>query len=106
VPSEERSIIFNFEEIATALNAFSQQIREKYLPPGEIVSVSAKKAEAGLFVFQIQCSDSKKIEYVELSEGLVAASLLMYCMGARIPIRKAAKKTIEVGVNSLILKLN
>jgi hypothetical protein len=97
VPSEERSIIFDFDEVSTALNAFSAQIHEKYFPAGEITSISVKKAEKGVFVFQVVGRKSQKTEKVELSEGLIAASLLMHCMGTGIPICKAVTKTVEVG---------
>lgn len=106
MPSEERSITFDFGEVFTALEVFSAQINEKYLPSGKITSIRAKESEKGILVLQVLGRTSRNTEEVELSEGFVAASLLMHCIGSGIPLPKAAKKSIEVGENLVILRLN
>ncbi len=104
---EDRRITFEPTELYHAIYAHCKRANQKTPPSGEIESVSFKdKAADSTDIVNIKLVDKNERTSVDLKygEAFVAAALIMYCRGVGVPVPKAAKKSIEITSNRIVLR--
>ena len=107
MPSEDRRIIFDFDEVYKAIYGLCVRRDLKKPPSGKIISVRRKADDETVFVLNFH--DKQKIEApdarVEYSKDFIAASLLLFCRGFEIPIPKTSQKSVLIGSEHIILRI-
>ena len=103
---ELRCIVFSERELTGAV-IDRRRKRGEALPSGTVESVTFKVDESVETVFEIK-DDYGKVTLVTLPEAEVAAALIGFCMGRRIPLPVNAEKTLYVikGAATLIITMN
>ena len=103
---ELRCIVFSERELTGAV-IDRRRKRGEVLPSGTVESVTFKTEETIETVFEIK-DDYGKSTMVVLTEAEVAAALIGYCMGRRIPLPVNAEKALYVikGAATLIITMN
>lgn len=91
---EFRCIVFSDQEAISAIIERRQKQREQ-LPVGTIQGLTFK-AEAGMGFTLQTIDDYGKKTPVEIAVPEMAAALVSYCLGRRIPMPAGAKKAIEI----------
>jgi len=106
MPSEDRRIIFDMSETYQALYKLSLKTDGS---PKMIAGLITKVEEDGLdanklnfFLENPQEGDKKMVSF---SRDFVAASLMMFCRGAGIPMMRRAKKTVMIKEGAVILRV-
>ena len=93
---EFRCIVFSDQEAISAIIERRQKQREQ-LPVGTILGLSHTKSDSAGVGFTLQTVDDYgKKTPVEIAMAEMAAALVNYCLGRRIPMPASAKKGIEV----------
>ena len=102
---EFRCIVFSDQEAISAVIERRQKQREQ-LPVGTILGLShtGRNAASGGVGFTLQTVDDYgKKTPGEITMAEMAAALVNYCLGRRIPMPASAKKGIEVMGNDITL---
>ncbi len=104
MPSEFRRIMFTNNELIEAIHDYNGISPDK-LPPGVILTCTPV-SEAGVAV-RLEMVDQRSDEthVVELSPEVLGAALLRYCMKHRIPMPKAATKSIQMHGDEISLNV-
>ncbi len=104
MPSEFRRIMFTNNELIEAIHDYNE-ISQYKLPPG-IILTCTPVAEAEVAVrLELVDQRSDGTHVVELSPEVLGAALLRYCMKHRIPMPKAATKSIQIHGNEISLNV-
>lgn len=106
MPKEDRRIIFTFEEAYKAIYSLSTQKDIKKPPAGTVTKI-VKDDESENVIYMHLRNDQewegeRKVEY---SRDFIAAALMLYCRGSGIPLPKSAKKSVVLGTNNIILRV-
>ncbi|MEI6557502.1 MAG: hypothetical protein WCO00_03775 [Rhodospirillaceae bacterium] len=91
---EFRCIVFSDQEAISAVIERRQKQREQ-LPVGTIQGLTFNSDNSNTFTLQTMDDYGKKTP-VEITIPEMAAALVNYCLGRRIPMPAAAKKGIEI----------
>ncbi len=104
MPSEFRRIMFTNNELIEAIHDYNEIAQDK-LPSGIILTCTpVSEAEVAVRLEMVdQRSDETHV--VELSPAMLGAALLRYCMKHRIPMSKAATKSIQMHGDEISLNL-
>src|SRR3954465_159936 len=103
---ELRCIVFTERELINAIVGRRRK-RGEELPQGTVESVKFQTGETIETVMQIK-GDYAKMTSLVLSEAEVAAALIGFCMGRKIPLPVEAEKTLHVikDAATLIITMN
>jgi hypothetical protein len=100
---EVRYIIFNAEEVRSAVVSFVQK-QGQIASAGDVMAVEVVGPnEAPTALVRLQASPTP--DPVRLTDQYLVAALLLYCIDRRIPIPKQAAKRVELSVNGLTMTL-
>lgn len=106
MPSEDRRIIFTFEEVYKAVYGLCVQKNLAKPPAGIIVAIERDEQDDGAMVLylknDLEREGARKAQY---SRDFLAAALMLYCRGCGIPIPRIARKSVLSEENSLILRV-
>ncbi len=96
MPNEFRRLTFGLDELPAALKDRGDANIEA-LSKGNVVSVASKSIGGG-FVYALTVIESGggRVTTLDLPETEVREGLLSYCVGHRIPIPRAALKTVRL----------
>ena len=104
MPAEVRIIAFTPEEVLEAIDGFSA-IADKRLFTGKAIDCHVRKDPEVHAVLQVQRADGEKIGTVDLNSAQLAAALISFCCGHRIPLPRVASKELDVIDGQLVLRL-
>jgi hypothetical protein len=106
MPTEDRRIIFTFEEAYKAIYSLSIQKNFKKPPAGAIIRTEVDEKDSALITLFLvndgEWQGEKKIDY---SRDFIAAALLLYCRGVGIPVPRVARKSVMLGDESITLRV-
>lgn len=107
MPTEDRRIIFNNEEIYKALFALCSQKQIKKPPPGRIVSLKVDDSDNTNLIIEIENpQDPDDPHHVrEYRRDFLAAALMLFCRGLGIPLPKSAKKSVLIKDDQVMLRV-
>lgn len=105
MPREDRRIIFEFQETYKALYALCVQNDMKKPPPGLVAAVVVHPADSTKLLVRIENPLNNMAQDVEFSRDFLAAALMLYCRTCRIPLPKTAQKSVELGPDNVILRV-
>ncbi len=106
MPTEDRRIIFTYDEVYKAIYSLSTQKGLKKPPAGVIVKVDkSEDDENQLNIFMQNETEWEGLRSVQYSRDFMAASLMLLCRGHGIPIPRAAKKSVVLGKSQVILRV-
>lgn len=105
MPREDRRIIFEFQETYKALFALCVQKEMKKPPPGLVAAVNQHPDDSTKILVRIENPHSNMVQDVEFTRDFLAAALMLYCRTCRIPLPKSAQKSVELGTDSIILRV-
>ncbi|MGF1626194.1 MAG: hypothetical protein ACFCVH_15025 [Alphaproteobacteria bacterium] len=91
--AEQRSLIFTPDDIAEAVLAFSRERRD-FLPDGEVVAIEVE-GDAPELCIRVQVPDRIFQSTVRLTTGQLAALMIHFCIGRRIPIPRKGRKELR-----------
>ena len=105
MPTEDRRIIFSFEELYQALYAMCMQKEMRRMPVGAIKSIAKSTIAADQYTLWIE--DDYTMQSSELNFGgdFIAAALMVMCRSLGIPMSKKARKSVEIDGAKVILRL-
>jgi hypothetical protein len=103
---ELRCIVFTERELIGAVIARRRK-RNEELPQGTVESVKFNTGEMIETVMEVK-DDYGKVTSLVLSEQEVAAAMIAFCMGRKIPLPVEAEKTLHVikDAATLIITMN
>ena len=106
MPREDRRIIFDMSETYQALYKLSSKTDGA---PRMIAGLISKVEEDGLDAnkinFFLENPQEAEKKMVTFSRDFVAASLMMFCRGAGIPMMRRANKTVMIKDGVVILRV-
>lgn len=104
MPSEVRIIVFTSEELLDAVAQFSDGLDTPLFrgKPSEFYVRKSPKVSA---VLEVERAGGDEIETVDLNSSHLAAMLISFCRGLRIPLPRNAKKELDVMGEQLVLRL-
>ena len=105
MPSEDRRIIFEFQETYKALYALSMQKDLLKPPPGIVRSVALHDADPARVIVRIENPQTNLAQNVEFTRDFLAGALMLYCRTLRIPLPKSAQKSVEFTGESVVLRV-
>lgn len=106
MPTEDRRIMFSYDEAYKAIYSLSIQKNLKKPPAGIITKIDKDPGDEGnLHVFMQNDSEWEGIRKLEFSRDFMAAALMLYCRGSGIPIPRMARKSVVLGTNNIILRV-
>jgi len=100
---ELRCITFNKDEAITAV-VERRHTQRHALPAGMIKGLSFNNDSKNNSVLHTEDYDGKRTD-VDISEAEMAASLVCYCLGRKIPMPQKSNKRLEVLSGDLVLIL-
>lgn len=105
MPSEDRRIIFKFDETYKALYGLCVQREIRKPPPGNIATIKEDMDDKNKIVVRIENMQENTNVGVDYSRDFLAAALMLYCRSLSIPISKKASKSVEFNDETVILRL-
>lgn len=105
MPREDRRIIFEYDEVYKALYALAVQRDMKALPPGRIMALTPSSEDKAVLDITIENPHESESRTVNFSQDFLAAALMLYCRGARIPIPKSGQKSVRIDDDTVILRI-
>ena len=105
MPSEDRRIIFKYDETYKALYALCVQREIRKPPPGSIATIKVDVDDKNKLMMRVENIHENTNTGVEYSRDFLAAALMLYCRSLSIPISKKASKSVEFNGESVILRL-
>ena len=107
MPREDRRIIFSYNEVYKAVYALTVQKNLKKPPAGELKTVAKSEEDSNIIILHLenpQDADMPK-RTVEYSRDFMAAALMLMCRGHGIPMPKKAQKSVVLGKDNLVLRV-
>lgn len=106
MPSEDRRIIFDYEEVYKAIYALCAQKQLKKPPAGALSNVYEEDNGVSIILYLInpQDKDNPNVE-VEYQRDFLAAALMLFCKGLGIPLPKSAKKSVLIREGTVMLRV-
>jgi hypothetical protein len=104
MPSEIRMITFSTGELIEAVHR-SRKILNPPLPTGMIESCRTEDKDGVFLSMTIRNKSDGSVHEVNLNPETVAAVLLQYCFFRRIPIPRAAAKSVQTASGNVTLVL-
>jgi hypothetical protein len=103
---ELRCIVFSERELISAVIDRRRKLNEE-LPRGTVESVKFRTGDTIETVMEVK-DDYGKVTSLVLPEPEVAAALIAFCMGRKIPLPVDAERTLHVikDAATLIIKMN
>ena len=102
MPVEARRIMFTEDEVIEALAHFAKATKHP-MPTGKIAACEINtKVDLAAIVTVIHPADGST-NTVRFDNASVAAALIRYCIEKKIPMPKAAEKSVEAQGNALTL---
>ena len=105
MPKEDRRILFSNDEVYKAVYALSVQKQLRKPPPGAVQSVLEKDGDENTIVLKMENPADNSKEEREYSRDFIAASLMVFCRGAGIPLPKSARKSVMINNGDVILRV-
>ena len=95
MPIETRKISFSQLELSDAIERFAKSTK-RAMPPGRIVGCAIGANGGGVTVsMTVKNSADGASGTVRFDHASVAAALIRYCMETKIPLAKAAEKSVQ-----------
>ncbi|HEV7367701.1 hypothetical protein [Arenibaculum sp.] len=103
---ELRCIVFSERELVSAIIDRKRK-RGEPLPPGTVQAVRFSVEDTVTTVLEV-VNDHGRTEEFTLPESEVAAALISYCMGRRVPLPAESEKVLYVikGAATLMITMN
>jgi len=103
---ELRCLVFTDQEVIKAVLDRRRRMREP-LPVGTVESITHRDADGIETVLKV-VDDDGAVQELLLPEAEVAAAMVAYCMGRRIPLPVASDKTLNLinGGLTLMITMN
>ncbi|MAE52330.1 MAG: hypothetical protein CMH27_11025 [Micavibrio sp.] len=106
MPSEDRRIMFTFDEAYKAIYSLCTQKSIKKPPAGFITKIEKdEKDDTVIYVYLKNETEWEGVRKAEYSRDFIAASLMLFCRGSGIPIPRMARKSVVLGKENIILRV-
>lgn len=105
MPTEDRRIIFENDEIYKALYTLCHQKQLPLPKPGNLIGVVENEANPSQVFILIDNPQDTSQSKQEFSRDFLAAALMLYCQGLGIPLPKKAKKTVIIRDTQAMLRV-
>ncbi len=106
MPREDRRITFSYDEVYKAIFALCVQ-REIRKPPAGFIKVMdlipGENARVNIRIENPLNDEPPAI--MEYGLDYLAAALMLYCRTCRIPLPKTAEKSVELGADGVVLRV-
>lgn len=104
MPTEDRYIVFNYEEVYKALR-MRAIVEDMELPPsGQVNAVQLTTAESDKITLGLTTDDGQTKE-LQFTQEFFALSLVFFCQGSNIPIPRAGRKSLMTRDNKIIMHI-
>jgi len=104
MPTEERYIKFNFEEVKKALLIYSIEKKSEALAPGEISAVSLNQDNGAINVV-IDQENGDKIT-TEIKQEFFVPAMVFSCQAHKIPLPRDTRKLISFTETGVIMMID
>lgn len=103
--SERRLIVFSREAVLDAL-LYNDRASQGWLCRAAIQRVALRQADAGpVAVVTAERDGQRRWVEVDFNATQIAAALIRYCRALRIPLPRAARKSLELQGDGLCLRI-
>lgn len=99
---DSRHIQFSPEAVRAAVKTFRELFPQKQ-PPGLLGPIMIRSDNPLILGVKIQAMGSSVYREIEMEEAEVAAMLIIYCRKMKIPLPRAAEKSMEVDGDRIAL---
>ena len=104
MPTEDRRITFENEEVYKALYALCTQKQVRKPPPGHVSKIYEKES-GGMIYLDLENPQNQTKASEGYTQDFLAAALMLYCRGCGIPLPKNAKKSVQISEGKIILRV-
>lgn len=104
VPIETRKIYFSESELIDAIEGFAKHTK-RGMPPGKTVACGINGAGNLSVSLTVQNLADGVSATARFDHAAVAAALIRYCIGKKIPLAKAAEKSVQADGAGVALNL-
>lgn len=107
MPSEERYINFNLDEIYQAISMGCIKEKKDPLPKGSLTKIEIHEddPEQQNSIFVHIGKEAGGDDRIEFDRTFFALSLVFYCQGSGIPIPAKGKKTLNIREDQIVMKI-
>ena len=103
MPTEDRRILFDNEEVYKAIYGLCAQRQMKKPPSGILKEVTEDQKDQNKIYLVIENPQEETKSKPDYSRDFLAASLLLFCRSLQIPIPKGARKSVVIDEGTVIL---
>ncbi len=104
MPTEDRRIFFENDEVYKALYALCTQKQVKKPPPGLVKKIHEKENGETVYLDLENPQDRSKARE-GYTHDFLAAALMLYCKGSGIPLPKSARKSVLIVDGQVVLRV-
>lgn len=105
MPREVRTITFSQLEVYQAMAEFAAR-NGRAMPPGTLDRLAFNPQQEPALVMAVRTPGSPIIQKVAFRQAEVAAALILYCRGNRIPLPKNSRRKLESADDGVTLILH
>lgn len=105
MPSEDRFIVFNYEEIYTALRIRKITENEELPPNGVIKTLDFKQNQTDEDSIEVALDVKGKKQKLEFTREFFALALVFFCQGNNIPIPRAGTKILAQKDDTVVMHI-
>lgn len=105
MPREDRRIIFESSEVYKAIFTLCRKKQLDEPPPGHIVKTYTPPNDSNSVFIDIENPQEQMKTTLQYTSDFVAAALMHYCRGNRIPLPRTSQKSVMVIDSELVLRV-
>lgn len=104
MPTEDRYIVFNYEEVYKALRMRTIVEDAEMLPSGKVTKIQLPN-EPGEKIHAMIKTDEGIDKTLEFTQEFFALSLVFFCQGSNIPIPRAGRKSLVAKDDKIVMHI-
>lgn len=109
MPTEERYITFDLEEVYKALMVVCERDNMIKPPAGELLSIEIdgpdKEVNKDLIFLNIKRAADGREERLKFVKKFFALALVFYCQGCGVPLPRRGQKVLAISDNKIVMKV-
>ncbi len=102
--TEFRRIVLTNDELMDAIALYNRAAKQK-LPAGQFVSCTVKDGQDLTVCLEICDISTDKRHNIDLEAAYIGASIIKWCQSEKIPIPRAAEKSVKAVGDNIALHL-
>lgn len=104
MPTEDRYIVFNYEEVYKALRMRTIVEDAEMLPSGTLKGIELPNEPGEMIKVQVSLDEGAD-KTLDFTQEFFALSLVFFCQGSNIPIPRSGRKTLKAKDDKIVMHI-